>query len=104
MVGYSPVTIKAGILWTVSYLMMGLLQAGELPISIIPTLNLAAIIVGSIAMGMLLNRVRQLEKDREGRESLRILVEELRAKVDTNNIVLGHAEARILELERKRGK
>jgi len=34
----------------------------NIPISVIPTINLTAVIIGSVSMGMLLNRVRQLER------------------------------------------
>ena len=34
----------------------------QLPVSLVPTINLSAIILGAVSMGMLLNRVRQLER------------------------------------------
>lgn len=34
----------------------------QIPMLLVPTINLAALIAGSVSMGMLFNRVKQLEK------------------------------------------
>lgn len=38
------------------------IQEGASPLLLIPAINLTAVILGSIAMGAMFNRVRQLEK------------------------------------------
>ncbi len=68
MVGYSAVISKSAIpLGIGSILGLAVTSAAQagletVPIAIVPTINLVAIISGAIAMGMLINRVKQLER------------------------------------------
>jgi len=44
------------------YSMASQIDPAAIPIAIVPTVNLVAIIAGAVSMGMLFNRVRQLER------------------------------------------